>query len=326
MISNKVAVSVIIPVYNVELYLEKCLDSLINQTLKNIEIILINDCSTDNSEVIIQDYLKLDSRIVYLQQSTNQGQGFARNYGIKKAKGEYILFVDSDDYIKPDAAELLYNKAKSLDLDVLEADYFKVGNNVVEQRNRQFDSVLSGEEYFETIPYTVGVIWNKLWKTSFIKKHKLYFVKEIFEDVIYLSRAMMYAKRVYRFNYTFYYYIIRDGSTMTSKVTSKHINSQIKLIQQLDLMHKENKGKLGNGQRLKVLLYALSGFATFISNYTPMEDEKGLKLKAKAYLKKINKAYRNEIFSCNKLGRLQKLLFYISPYLVSFVLSNVKKA
>jgi len=74
------------------------------------------------------------------------------------------------------------------------------------------------------------------------------------------------------------------------------------------------------------LLYALSGFATFISNYTPMEDEKGLKLKAKAYLKKINKAYRNEIFSCNKLGRLQKLLFYISPYLVSFVLSNVKKA
>jgi len=326
MIHNKsIAVSIIIPVYNVEKYLGNCLESLTQQTLNNIEIILINDCSTDNSEAIILTYKEKDSRIVYLKQETNQGQGYARNYGIKEAKGEYILFVDSDDYIKTNATESLYSKAKELNLDVLEADFYRVfPDKTLEQKNAPLEKVLSGEDYFETIPYTVGVIWNKLWRTQFLRDHNLYFVKEIFEDVIYLSEAMKYAKRVYRLDYAFYYYIIRDNSTMTSEVSKKHLICQMKLIERLETSHHEAQGRSGNNQRLKLLLYAFSGLANYIVNFKPSNEEIEIKREAKKFLNKKIKAFRPKIFGCTKLGTVQKTLLYISPYLMSFVLRKIK--
>ena len=103
---NDIKISIIVPVYNCAKYIKKCLDSLINQTFKNIEIILVNDGSTDNSEEIIQSYD--DNRIVYIKQK-NQGPSAARNLGIDLAKGEYIGFVDSDDWIDADYYEKLYN-------------------------------------------------------------------------------------------------------------------------------------------------------------------------------------------------------------------------
>ena len=108
---NKINVSVIVPVYNVEKYLDKCIESLLNQTLKNIEIILVDDGSKDNSLQICREYGQKDSRIkVYTKE--NEGLGLTRNYGIDRANGEYIAFVDSDDFISSDFYEKLYNKAK----------------------------------------------------------------------------------------------------------------------------------------------------------------------------------------------------------------------
>ena len=105
-------VSIIVPVYNVEKYLRKCLDSLVNQTLKDIEIIVVNDGSPDNSQDIINEYVKKYPKIIKSFIVKNGGQGSARNFAIKEAKGEYILYVDSDDYIDLDMAETLYNAAK----------------------------------------------------------------------------------------------------------------------------------------------------------------------------------------------------------------------
>ena len=110
----KPKISVIVPIYNVEEYLEKCLDSLVNQTLKDIEIILINDGSPDNSEEIVNKYLKKYKEKIIYHKKENEGQGIARNYGINLAKGEFISFVDSDDYVDKTMFEKLYNKAKEL--------------------------------------------------------------------------------------------------------------------------------------------------------------------------------------------------------------------
>ncbi|WP_282053998.1 glycosyltransferase [Maribacter luteus] len=324
--TGRVAVTIIVPVYNVEQYLRKCLESLVNQTLRDLEIILVNDCSTDHSEDIILEYKNKDSRIVYLEQGINQGQGLARNYAMGKAKGEYTLFVDSDDYIALDAVETLYLKAKELNLDILEANYYKVYQTYIEkQKNVLFTEVLTGNEYFEIIPYTVGVIWNKLWRTKFITDNNLRFVKEIFEDVIFISKSTLVAKRVFRVNYAFYYYNIRDNSTMTSKVSRNHIESQIKLIKSLEVIYKESMGVKGSDQRLKTLLYTFPSLANFITNFKPeYKQEQNLKTEAMFFLKEKHNLYKREIINCKKIGFKQKILLFISPYLMSFVLSKIK--
>ena len=113
---SPIAVSVIIPVFDTECYLPTCLDSILNQTLDNIEIICINDGSTDNSLEILKNYQKKDNRIKIINKD-NEGQGVARNIGIDNAVGEYIAFVDSDDFIKEDMLEKLYESSKNNNLD-----------------------------------------------------------------------------------------------------------------------------------------------------------------------------------------------------------------
>ena len=112
-------VSIIIPVYNTSKYLPECLDSVINQTLKEIEIICIDDCSTDDSWKILQDYEKTDSRIKIFRQEKNMRQGAARNRGLKEASGKYIWFIDSDDFINKEACQLLYDTAEKNNVQIL---------------------------------------------------------------------------------------------------------------------------------------------------------------------------------------------------------------
>ena len=126
-------VSIIIPVYNTEIYLEKCLESIIRQSLKEIEIIITNDGSSDNSLQIIRAFEEFDKRIKVINQE-KQGQAAARNRGIEIAKGEYIGFVDSDDWIDFDYYEKLYLTAKKYNSDVALADYIRIGNGITKKR------------------------------------------------------------------------------------------------------------------------------------------------------------------------------------------------
>ena len=114
-----VKVSVIVPVYNVEEFLGECLDSVINQTFSDFELICVNDCSTDSSLEILEKYALLDSRIKIIQTEINSGLGFARNHGLKYAKGDYILFLDSDDYILDNTLEKLYINATRNESDIV---------------------------------------------------------------------------------------------------------------------------------------------------------------------------------------------------------------
>lgn len=126
-------ISVIIPVYNVENYLRECLDSIINQTFKDIEIICVDDCSTDNSLDILNEYAQKDNRIKVFEQKENSGQGAARNFGISIAQGEYITFVDPDDYIESTMYEKMYNQAKTLNSEIVMCDvqkFFETSGNI----------------------------------------------------------------------------------------------------------------------------------------------------------------------------------------------------
>lgn len=220
-----VKVSVIIPVYNVENYLEECLDSIINQTLKDIEIICINDGSTDNSLEILNDYACSDVRLKIINQE-NEGQGAARNQGIKLSQGEYIYFMDSDDILELSALEELYNMSKSMDLDIL---IFKL-INFDDGSHEKYTS-----KYYE-MPFLKkyeGKIFNynklgqkamdiavsppgKLFKRSLIFSMK-FPEGLIFEDNYFFAEAMLKAKRVSFLNKHFYNHRIRNDSTTTTK-------------------------------------------------------------------------------------------------------------
>ena len=124
-----IKLSVIVPVYNVELYLRECLDSIINQTLKDIEIICIDDCSSDNSYGILEEYSKKDNRIIIFRNQENMSAGPSRNIGIRVSQGEYITFVDSDDFLDKNYYELLYNTAKEYDSDIVNTSNILRYNN-----------------------------------------------------------------------------------------------------------------------------------------------------------------------------------------------------
>lgn len=141
MYDSKDLISVIVPVYNVEKYLPKCLESIINQTYKNLEIILVDDGSTDNSAKICNEYAKNDNRIkVYYK--ANGGQGSARNYGMKIAKGEFVTFIDSDDYIAEDLCEYLlkFLKQNQLDVAMIQDCYIYDKNQIL--HNKQFKTII----------------------------------------------------------------------------------------------------------------------------------------------------------------------------------------
>lgn len=177
--STQPKISFIIPVYNTEKYLRKCLDSIINQTFKDIEIICINDESPDNSLAVLEEYAQKDSRVVVLSQK-NSGQGVARNLGLSKARGKYIIFVDSDDYIESNMCEVLYSKMESTEVDLILFDYDVIVNNfrIPKKKYLAFDpSLINKNIKLSDIKqyYLSREPWYKIYKTSFIKKHNINF-------------------------------------------------------------------------------------------------------------------------------------------------------
>ena len=183
---SDVLVSVIIPVFNGEKYLEECIKSLINQTLKNCEFIFINDGSTDSSKEIIEKYKLLDSRIKLINQE-NQGVSVARNNGLEQAQGEFIGFVDADDYIESEMYERLYFKLKETDSDFIMCNFNTTvdGHSKTSKYPYQDGNIMSKEYIIENILYkmisngSLYAIWNKLYKKELINKYNIRFILEM---------------------------------------------------------------------------------------------------------------------------------------------------
>ena len=176
-------ISIIVPIYNAEKYLNKCIDSLINQTKKELEFILVNDGSTDDTEKIIKSYK--DERIKYFK-NKNQGIGKTRNFGIEKSTGKYIMFLDSDDYLEEDACEKLFQKASKDKLDLVICDYYKLYENNKKEDVKLLSFKNTSLKETPNLLTDVNLApWNKIYKRELITKNKIKFVEDLkYEDGI----------------------------------------------------------------------------------------------------------------------------------------------
>ena len=229
-------VSVIVPVYNVEKYIKKCLNSLVNQTLDEVEIVVVNDGSPDNSQKIIDEYTKKYKNIKsYVKE--NGGLSDARNYGIKKATGKYISFVDSDDYIRKDMLEKMYNYAIQKNFDIVVCDSINVysdGTEILIKSNNNYsdDDV---KNYIISPPMAC----TRLFKKSIFDK--IEFKKNIYyEDLEMTPKVINLTKKIGFVSDGLYYYVQRDGSIMKQKVfNDKLLNIFDVLKSNKDLLEKE---------------------------------------------------------------------------------------
>lgn len=235
-------VSIIIPVYNSAKYLDKCIRSLINQTLDDIEIIFVNDGSTDNSKDIIDKYLKKDKRIKLLNKA-NGGQASARNLGLTKASGEYIAFLDSDDYVDKSMYKTLYDRAKQDDLDIVICNYYyDYGNKIIKANNnitKEKEKVIKEEEYITMTPSA----WNKIIKKDYLKKCHFSFPEGIiYEDFAAIPLLSLNNPKIVYLNKCLYYYVQSSSSTMRNDTYKEKYNDIFKATKYLyDNMI--NKGK-----------------------------------------------------------------------------------
>ena len=172
-------VSVIIPIYNVEKYLKKCLESVANQTLQDIEIICVNDGSTDGSFDILKNFSQKDPRFVIINKQ-NEGVSVARNVGLKKVTSPYLMFLDADDYLTPNACEALYNKIKTTKSDIVNFKGYEISDECIKETyyNPSLEKFEKSNDLNDLLP-VLTYCWNKIYKTTFLKNSKVAFPKGI---------------------------------------------------------------------------------------------------------------------------------------------------
>lgn len=235
-------VSVIVPVYNMEKYLDKCLQSLVDQTLKDIEIIVINDGSTDNTQKIIDRYYKKYPDLIVPFKNKNQGISKTRNFGIAKSRGEFISFIDSDDYVQKNFLEELYDRAIKDNLDIVVCDYYNFfeSKNLLEVKKIVDFENTAVKDNLELLFKINSSPWNKLYKRNLITRSNYRFPENIkYEDLGYIPILLLEAKKVGKVNKPLNYYLIRGNSETTT--IDKRVFDIFKILNILyDFFKKEN--------------------------------------------------------------------------------------
>lgn len=312
-------ISVIVPVYNVEAYLEKCLESLVNQTLKDIEIIIVNDGSTDGSKKIIDKYAKKYSNVIAITKE-NGGVSEARNLGLEKATGEYIGFIDSDDWVSEDMYEKMYQKAKSENFDIVACDTEAIfpDKKMYISSNIKEDNTSNKELMIDAY----AVIWNKIYKRELIKDIKFKKGMNFCEDVEFLYMVYSKVKTVGVIKEPLHNYLQREGSL--TYVYDKKLYNLIEAMD--DILEYYKKNKILN-KYLDELEYTYSRYlyATFIKRIAKTRNKEEFNKAVNVVLEKVHKQfpnYKNNIYlkglkpknlyikHFNKL--LSKLVFLVS--------------
>lgn len=243
-----IKVSIVVPVYNVEEYLRACLESLIGQTLKDIEIICVNDGSTDDSLNILKEYVDKDSRIVIINQQ-NQGISVARNNALKIAKGEYIGFVDSDDWVDLNFFEKLYNEAVKNDCDIA------AGGIAWNKNDGELDFVdisfknskiytKTPDKYKITKVAKTAHVWNKIYKKELLDKLKLDFEPDrYYEDMMFSHRVLHESGRLVTAPGVFYHYRLNPLSAVNTDSPQKRLDFKSEVLKTINYVIK-NKIKV----------------------------------------------------------------------------------
>lgn len=224
-------VSLIIPVYNVEKYLRKALSSVEKQTFKNLEVIIVNDGSTDNSIDIINEFVERNENFIVINQ-VNKGLSEARNKGINVSRGKYIAFMDSDDYIESNFLEILYQNAVKYDADIVCCNfnlYYPEKDMRVYMPINALPGIYTGSEALKKLILDISVhhfAWNKIYRRSLFTEKDIRFYSMYFEDISTMPRLFYYAEKVVILNKALYNYTKRETSIL-GNITNEKINDFI---------------------------------------------------------------------------------------------------
>jgi glycosyltransferase involved in cell wall biosynthesis len=261
-------VSIIIPIFNTSRYLDKCLKSIINQTFKNLEIILINDGSTDDSLLICEKYQKTDSRIIILNK-TNEGAASARNLGLDFASGEYIGFIDSDDFVHPKMYEKLVDISKKYNTDIAFCNFHE-GNINQKKINQDYDIFeinkfdLLNDMYTSKATSAV-VVWNKLFKKHLFNNIR-YPKNHIIDDEAIIYKLIFFSSKVYYTSEKLYYYTYNPSSITKTKYFNPKKILFLESLHEKALFFKDKNASLYKKTLIYLLDYIFFIFSQFYKN------------------------------------------------------------
>jgi len=243
-------ISIIIPAYNVEKYIKKCLNSLINQTFKYFfEIILINDHSSDRTLTIINQYAKKHKNFVVINRTKKGGPGLARNTALKIAKGEYIFFLDADDYLLPNALEIVYSKAKKYNADIATYNFSHVGPGFKKNRPCRKDFVKIKNNKMKLIKNFLageidGSVIFSLVRKKILHKNNIIFPNILHEDIPVIFKAYYFSKKVIKINKVIYYKVYRKTSIVSNLNKKRITDIFISYRSLLSFLRKKEKSKI----------------------------------------------------------------------------------
>lgn len=326
-------ISVIVPVYNVEKYLNRCIDSILNQTFKQIEIILVDDGSTDKSPIICDEYCDRYENIKVIHKENNRVSA-ARNDGIKIASGKYIALVDSDDWIEPNMLEEMYNKAEEFHTDIAMCDFRKVGvesKYTVSQPIREgyYDRNMIETELFPCLimfeniefPPTISNC-TCLFRRKFIIEHNLFYDENIHycEDSIFGSKAMYNANRFYYMKNRYFYNYFYNPNSTTSTCNMKKWDSYLIINQRLKQYFTDSKFDFSRQIKINMLYFTLNYLEEIKKSNLPLDK----KIQKSKLL--VNDIYVKNVFENFKLPKVNiklKLVLILIKYRMNFLYSKI---
>lgn len=271
--------SIIMPVYNIQNYLKNSIESILNQIYTNFELILVDDGSTDNSLKICQKYQKMDNRINVVQKK-NGGLSDARNYGLSVASGDYILFVDGDDFLKENTLQIIYDNVNKHKYDILIFKHYVYNNNVAEEYNIDESEWNISEEkkYVITLPSACF----RAYKLSFLKQIGFEFIKGIFyEDLAIIPGLINYTSDIKFLDDFLYYYVTRNESIMHNKEFSLKKDDKFIALKKLEDVFKNNNN---------YIKYEIEVEYLYIKHLLMMYSIEILPFSRKIYKERLNKA------------------------------------
>ncbi len=311
-------VSVIIPVYNVEKYLRQCLDSVINQTLKDIEIICINDGSTDDSLQILEEYAKKDERIKVISKE-NGGLSSARNEGLRRVASELCYFLDSDDYIEPNLLETAFNVFSNNDIDYycFGSEVYTEENNSLNQETKTLNKYLKIKfNGIQKATFDVGQnqnihVWNKVFKTSIIKNNNIHFIEGLlYEDIFFTWYYFFLSKKIYFDKNIFHHYRTHSNSIMEKTTQNKSYESAIShLYNWHELFVEISKNKELFNKNYRNLLILLHNYKKRTIELSEPKDKNRIKGLVKSYRKELNNSFIQKYGFLKYLASSQNIFF-----------------
>lgn len=301
---NEIVISIIIPIYNAKLYLAHCIDSILQQTFCDYEVLLIDDGSTDGSSKICDEYALIDTRVKVIHKE-NGGSASARNVGLMNVSGEYIVFVDADDCLHKEYLRLLYEKICSSGADIVQCnyciveDYSKLDTTQEEHSENIYSNIEFLDKFCDSKDYLkIVVLWNKIYKKALFED--LFFPEGKGVDDDYLICQILYrAKKIITISDTLYYYYMSPGSQMRSAPSLKRLDGIDAVKSQLAFLEEVNEMHLYNKLLYRYYAVVIDGYYYALKHFP---NEKELIRELKKERKKSRKVYfLNEVSFRNKV-------------------------